>query len=643
MKDILDFNFAYRNLRDMKLPLQDKSFLILLTAAILVVLLEIASAFGYAIPSPYSIIIYSIFIIGIGYKIILGAFKALSKANFSSVSLLMLLAIIGAYYLGDYSEAACVMVLYVLGEELEDIGMDNSKSALEALVNKAPKQALLKSSNTLLAIDKVAVGEVVVVKAGDMIPLDGVIISGNSNIDEAAITGEPLAKSKKEGDEVYAGTLNKEGYIEIKTTKLSQDSTFSKILTLTFQANANKSERQKFIQRFAKFYTPSILVLALLTFLVPVFLFHKDVDSSLKMAISLLVISCPCALILSTPVAVYAAIGNASAKGAIIKGGKFVEALADIKAFALDKTRTVTFGKPVVTDVVLLNGTEHEELIACTAGAESLSEHPLAKAVVDRAFEEGYTPHAVTDYKTVSGKGATAKCLVCEDEVISAGTLDFIGEKETIREEERQIVSNLSKEGKSCIVVSFGKGVAGVLGLADEIKPDSAVAIHELRDLGVESIMLTGDSQSAANFVSKQVGITEAKGGLLPEGKSVEMDRLMKKYQFVGMVGDGINDAPSLAKSTVGIAMGAVGSDIAIETADIALMNDNLRLLPYLIRLGRKTVSQIKFNIFFAVLVKLLFIILALVGHPKLFFAIFADVGVTLIVVLLSLRIAKFK
>jgi len=397
----------------MKLPINDKKFLFLLLAITIVVALEVLSIIGIHIPMPYAPFVFAIFILGIGYNVLWNGLKAIFKLQFSNINLLMLIAVVGAFYLKEFPEAAVLVVLYVLGERLEDIGIENSKSALDELVSKAPKTAFVKSENTNVVIDKIAVGTIIQVKAGEMIPLDGKIISGETLVDEAAITGEPIAKDKRTGDNLFAGTLNKNGFIEMETTKLSIDTTFSKIIRLTFEATANKSETQKFIQQFAKYYTPVMLALSILLFVVPVFVLNLDFNHWLQQAITLLVIACPCALVISTPVAIYAAIGNASAKGALVKGGKYIEALASIKAIALDKTRTITFGNPIVSDIFPLNGTSREELLACTAGAEIFSEHPLAQAIVDASKKEGFEPHKTEGFKSIMGKGATAKCLVC--------------------------------------------------------------------------------------------------------------------------------------------------------------------------------------------------------------------------------------
>ncbi|CAM2958066.1 heavy metal translocating P-type ATPase [Flavobacterium frigoris] len=627
----------------MKLPIQDKKFILLLSAVTIVIILEILSIIGIHIPMPYGPFIFAVFIIGIGHAVLINGIKAIFKLKFSSINLLMTIAVVAAFYLGEYPEAAVVIVLYVLGERLEDIGLENSKSALDQLVNIAPKTAFVKSENKNVPVNKVAVGTIIQVKPGEMIPLDGKIVSGETTVDEAAITGEPMPKDKHPGDILFAGTLNKNGFVEMETTTLSIDTTFAKIIRLTFEAAASRSDTQKFIQRFSKFYTPTIIAMAVLVFAIPVFILNLDFDLWLKQAITLLVIACPCALVISTPVAIYAAIGNASAKGALVKGGKYIEAMAQIKAIALDKTRTITYGTPIVSDVFPLNGTSREELLSCTAGTELFSEHPLAQAIVTASKAEGFEPHKAEGFKSIMGKGAIARCLVCEDETVFVGKLDFIREYHEVTEEAEKIVEQLASEGKTSVVVSFGQGVAGIIGLTDAIKPDSITAIKQLQALNIELIMLTGDSEKAAHFVANTIGIKKVFGGLLPENKSDKMAALLKEYGNVAMVGDGINDAPALALSTVGIAMGAAGSDTAIETANIALMNDKLSLIPFLIRLSKKTLLRIKINTIGAIAVKVIFITLAFLGYSNLVFAIAADVGVTLVVILLSLNLMKFE
>ncbi len=626
----------------MSSPIKDKKFLLLLAAVFAVLVLEVLSLAGINIPEPYAPILFGAFIIGVGYEVLWHGLKALIRLNFSSISLLMLIAVIGAFYLKEYPEAAVVIVLYVLGERLEDIGLEKSKSALDKLIANSPKSAVLKETGQAVPIEQIPVGSIVQVKPHDMIPLDGIVVVGETAVDEATITGEPIPKDKHKGDAVFAGTMNMSGFLEIQTTRLSTDTTFAKIVELTFEAQAGKSESQKFIQRFAKYYTPCVIILAVLLFVIPVFALNQDLNKWLLQAITLLVISCPCALVISTPVAIYAALGNASSKGILVKGGKYIEAMAKVKALCLDKTRTITYGNPIVSDIIPLNGTGREELLACGAGAEVFSEHPLAQAIVDAARKEGFEPHAVEKYKSIAGKGATARCLVCEDETICIGKLSYIRESQPVTEEVERLVEQLSEQGKTSVVVSFGQGVAGIIGLNDEIKPDSAGAISELKAMGVEPIMLTGDSEAAAHYVASEVGISKVYGGLMPETKATHIKQALAEYGSVAMVGDGVNDAPALAQSTVGIAMGAVGSDTAIEVANVALMNDKLSLIPYLIRLSKATTATIRGNTIAAVLVKFIFVILAVMGHGNLLMAITADVGVTLVVIAVSLRLLRF-
>lgn len=618
----------------------DNKFIALILAVIAVVSLEILSIFKINIPMPYAPFIFGVLILTIGKKVLLEGLEALKNFNFASINLLMLIAVIGAFYLKEYLEAAVVIVLFVLSEKLEDIGIENSKSALNDLINKIPKIATLKSGEKV-AIENIAIGTIIQIRPGDLIPLDGKIISGETSVDESAITGEFIPKDKNIGDVLFAGTLNKNGFVEIMTTKLSNDTTFANIIRLTFDASEHKPEIQKFIQKFASYYTPFVITLSTAFFLVSI-LFGYDFNKSLETAITLLVISCPCALVISTPVAIYAAIGNASKRGIIIKGGKFIEALAKLKTIAFDKTRTITFGNPIVSDVIPFNGTTREELLTCASGAGVLSEHPLSQAMVNATKQDGFEPHAATEFKSITGKGVIAKCLVCADETIYLGKLSFIKEYQDTSHEVEELIAKLSSQGKTSIVVSFGNGISGIIALTDEIKENVIDVIQEIKALNIEPIMLTGDNKKVADYIASRVGITHVFSDLLPDGKSIKIQELLTRYQYVGMVGDGINDAPALALSTVGIAMGSAGSDTAIEIANIALMNDNLSLIPFVIRLSRATLQKIKINTVSAISVKLAFIILTVFGYSNLVFAIAADVGVTLIVIVSSLRLRRF-
>jgi len=634
---------------------QDTKFRWMLASVGLVGVFEFLSladidVFAYLVGDRYSrpvaAVFFAVIILAIGWRTLWSGLGALSKLNFKSINLLMTIAVVGAFYLGEYPEAAVVVVLFTLGETLEKFGIATSKSALQALVDRAPKMASIKGADGQISevpLAEINTGDILVLKPSDMIAMDAEVVLGSSSVDESTITGEPLPRDKHAGDLLFAGTLNLQGYLEAKVTKLANDSTLAKIIETTFAATKTKAETQKFIETFAGYYTPSIIFIAFLLVAVPTVLLGQPFDPWFEKAITILVIACPCALVISTPISIYAAIGNASARGALIKGGKYVEAIGQVKAVAMDKTRTLTYGKPKVTDVIPFGDTTREHLLACAAGIESYSEHPLAQAIVDAAREEKIEIHGVENFQAVMGKGAQADCVVCYDKHHCIGKLPFITEEHSVQEEVVATVGALQLEGKTSIVISSNGGVEGVIALTDELKPEGKQTVTELRDLGIETVMLTGDNKAPAEAVAALVGITEVKAEMLPEDKAEAIRELLKKYRSVAMVGDGVNDAPALALSNVGVAMGAAGSDTAIEAASIAILNDRLELIPYLVRLGRKTISTIRINTAAAVLTKLLFVILAILGLSGLALAIFADVGVTVLVILNSLRLLRFN
>ena len=630
---------------------QDRKFLWLVASVALVAVFEFLSLMGddYKLRRDIALPFFAALILAVGWKTLWNGVKALSKLNFRSINLLMTIAVVGAFYLGEYEEAAVVIVLFALGERLESFGIQSSKSALQALVDRTPKTALIRRENREreLKLEEINVGDVLIIKPSDMIALDAEITSGASSVDESTITGEPLPKDKHAGDKVFAGTLNMQGYLEARVTKTAKDTTLAKIIETTFAATKTKAETQKFIETFASYYTPAIIVIAALLVLVPTLVFGQPFNSWFEQAITILVIACPCALVISTPISIYAAIGNASSKGALVKGGKYIEAIGRVKAVAMDKTRTLTYGKPKVTDVLPFGETSREHLLACAAGIETYSEHPLAQAIVQAANSEKLEIHGVENFQAVMGKGAKADCVVCYDSHHCIGKLPFISEEHDVQREVVEKVGELQKLGKTSIVVSNHGGVEGIIALTDEIKAESKQAVAEIQNLGVEVVMMTGDNHAPAASVAKEVGIREVKAEMLPEHKADGVKELLAKYGATAMVGDGVNDAPALALSSVGIAMGAAGSDTAIEAASIAILNDRLELIPYLIRLGRKTIQTIRINTVAAVLTKLFFVVLAILGLTAyvggLAGAIFADVGVTVLVILNSLRLLNFK
>lgn len=624
---------------------QDNKFRWLTFSVALVAVFEISSLLGYRLPSYLGFPFFAIVILLVGWQTLFNGLKALSKLNFRSINLLMMIAVAGAFYLGEYEEAAVVIVLFALGERLESYGIQSSKSALQALVDKAPKTALVRQDGIekSLKLDEIKVGDVLIIKPSDMIALDAEVLKGASSVDESTITGEPLPADKHVRDKIFAGTLNMQGYLEAKVIKTAKDTTLAKIIETTFAATKAKAETQKFIEKFSAFYTPSIIIMAVLLVIIPMLFLGGEFEIWFREALTLLVIACPCALVISTPISIYGAIGNASSRGALVKGGKFIEAVGQLKAVAMDKTRTLTYGKPQVTDIIPFGEKSREHLLACAAGIESYSEHPLAEAIVAAAAAENISLHQVRNFQTVLGKGAKADCVVCYDKHHCIGKLPFITEEHHVQDEIVQKVEELQKNGKTSVVISSHDSVEGVIALTDEIKAESKAVVAELKSLGVKTIMLTGDNYSPAMSMAKEVGITEVKAEMLPENKAEAIKELLDKYGATAMVGDGVNDAPALALSSVGIAMGAAGSDTAIEAASIAILNDRLELIPYLIRLGRETIKTIKINTALAVLTKLIFIVLAILGVSSLAMAIFADVGVTVLVILNSLRLLNFK
>ncbi len=625
---------------------QDTKFRRLIGSVALVAVFELLSLAGWRLPKPIGFVLFAAIIIIIGHRTLLNGLRAIIKLNFKSINLLMVIAVVGAFYLGEYEEAAVVIVLFTLGERLEEFGIMQSKSALQALVERTPKSATVKDSESgtrEVPVDRVQLGEILIIKPSDMIALDAEIVSGSSSVDESTITGEPLPRDKHAGDKVFAGTLNMQGYMEARVTKTVKDTTLSKIIETTFQATKAKAETQKFIEKFSGYYTPAIIFTSLTLVLVPTLAFAQPFDKWFSEALTLLVIACPCALVISTPISIYSAIGNASSRGALVKGGKYIEALGQIKALALDKTRTLTYGRPVVTDVLPFGNHTREHLLACAAGIESYSEHPLAQSVVDAARSENVTLHNADNFEAVLGKGAKADCIVCFDKHHCIGKLKFITEEHSVQEEIVAQVEALQNAGKTSIIISSSSEVEGIIAVTDEIKPESKMAIALLHRLGVETVMLTGDNHAPAQAVAAQVGIQHVKAEMLPEDKASAIRELSARYGVVGMVGDGVNDAPALALSAVGISMGAAGSDTAIEASSVAILNDRLELIPFLIALGRRTIRTIRLNTATAVATKLLFVVLALAGASSLAMAIFADVGVTVLVILNSLRLLKFN
>lgn len=441
--------------------LKDPKFKRLGITLLLVIPFEFLSLFSIHLPRFIELPLFGAIIFFFGREVIINGIKSLFRLNFSNINLLMTVATFGALYLGELEEAVIIIILFAVSEALEEFGITRSQNALEELVQKTPKVALIKGQQEKTPIEQISIGDIVVVKPGDYIPLDGVVVEGESLVDESSITGEPLPKNKYKDELVFAGTLNSQGYLEIKVTKTAKDSTLAKIVDLTFASAERKSQAAKFIEKFAAYYTPTVLLVSLLLVVVPVFAFGQPFDKWFMQALTLLLIACPCALVISTPITIFSAIGNATKRGILIKGGQYLEEMGRIKAIAFDKTRTLTKGEPVVSDVIPFNGFSKEELLACVAGAEAFSEHPVAKSIVDSANQVAEDNHAYTNFKAILGKGISGECLVCIDKHHCIGTLQFVMEEHKVDQRVVDTVERFEKEGKTAIVISDAKRLKG--------------------------------------------------------------------------------------------------------------------------------------------------------------------------------------
>lgn len=577
-----------------------------------------------------------------GYSLFIKGLKNLSRLKFD-MNTLMTIAIIGAAIIGEWGEGATVVILFAISEALERYSMDKARQSIESLMDIAPKEALIRRGNEemMIHVDDIQVGDVMIVKPGQKLAMDGTVLKGTSTLNQAAITGESVPVTKTIDDEVFAGTLNEEGLLEVKVTKRVEDTTLSKIIHLVEEAQAERAPSQAFVDKFAKYYTPAIVILAFLIAVIPP-LFGGDWSDWIYQGLAVLVVGCPCALVVSTPVAVVTAIGNAAKNGVLIKGGIHLEEAGHLKAIAFDKTGTLTKGIPVVTDIVTYGGNENE-LLTVTAAIEKGSQHPLASAIIRKAEENGMNINnlSVEEFQSITGKGVKAKV---NNEMYYVGSPNLFEElHSTIERSIKENIARMQTEGKTVMVLGTEKEILSLIAVADEMRETSKEVINKLNHIGIETVMLTGDNERTAKAIGKQVGVSDIQADLLPEDKLDFIKRLREKHQSVAMVGDGVNDAPALAAASVGVAMGGAGTDTALETADIALMSDDLSKLPYTIKLSRKALSIIKQNITFSLAIKLLALVLVVPGWLTLWIAIFADMGATLLVTLNSLRLLRVK
>lgn len=583
-----------------------------------------------------------------GLAIVLGGYEVAGKAWRAvrsltlNINFLMTVAVIGAVALGEWTEGAVVIFLFALAEMIEAASLDRARNALRKLMELTPEIAVvLRNGNWVeVPVGEVKRGERVRVRPGERLPLDGAVIEGHGGVDQSPVTGESMPVEKGPGDLLFAGTINGRGTFDFEVTREASESTVSRIVQLIERASINRARAERFVDRFARYYTPTIFLLAVVVALGGAAVFGGSMIVWVERALVLLVIGCPCALVLSTPVTVVSGLAAAARRGILIKGGAYLELGASLKGIALDKTGTLTEGRPRITDVLPLDGYDADHLLHLAAAVEARSEHPVASAIVAehelRHVNEPEVP--ITAFVSLTGRGV---CAIVEGETVYVGNHVLAHDLDVCTPQTEQLLERLESEGKTTVLVIGGERVLGVLGIADEVRESSVRAVEQLHSLGLRTAMLTGDNARTAERIARSVGIDDVRAELLPEGKIDALGELQKHYGSMGMVGDGVNDAPALAGAEIGFAMGAAGTDIALETADVALMEDNLLKLPEFIRLSRRTIRVLWQNIAIALGIKLAFFILALLGHATLWMAVFADMGASLIVVANGLRLLR--
>ena len=563
------------------------------------------------------------------------------RAAALDINVLMLVAVAGAAILGEWGEAASVVFLFALAQLLEARAMDRARGAIRGLMELAPAEAVVRRNGVTatIPVDTVLIGDIVVVRPGEKIPLDGQVAGGQSHVNQAPVTGESLPIEKQAGDDVFAGTINGRGALDVRVTRLRRDSTLARIIHLVERAQAQRAPTQSFVDRFARIYTPIVLTLALFVAFVPPLAFGSAWSDWTYRALVLLVISCPCALVISTPVSIVSALAAAARKGVLIKGGARLERLAAVKCVAFDKTGTLTKGHVRVESVVPLDGIPPSEVIRLAASLESHSEHPIGRAILRRAEEWGLEPMAPTGFQAIPGRGAEG--WVDESHVV-VGSHRLFEERGMCNPRAEQILGELEKQGSSTVMVAAAGRPVGVIGVADEPRETARGVVEMLRAQGIEHIaLLTGDYEAPAGALARSLGLDTYRASLLPEDKVAAVNELRSRFGTLAMVGDGVNDAPALASADVGIAMGAAGTDAALETADVALMSDELIKIPYAIRLSRATARNIRVNIAFSLTLKAAFLAMALAGTASLWAAVVADTGASLIVIANALRLLR--
>lgn len=559
------------------------------------------------------------------------------------MNLLMTIAAIGAAAIGDWFEAAMVMFLFSLGNALEARSVERTRRSIRSLIDAFPASARVKKDGgeIMVSMSDLAVGDVFIVLPGEKVPTDGLVVSGSTAVDQSPITGESAPVEKSAGDEVFAGSVNRHGSIDVRATAASEDNSLAKIIHLVEEAQAEKAPSQRFSESFGRYYTPAVLVAALLVAAVPSIFFGSPFQQMLYIALTLIVVSCPCALVISTPVAVVSAIGNAARNGVLIKGGSFLEAMGGVRAVAFDKTGTLTDGVLSVAEVFASEGFDADRVLKAAACVECRSEHPLAKAIVAEARRRGLAIDEPSGFLSSAGMGAEADAGGRKYAVGNARMMENMG---IYISGHADVLETLSGQGRTSVIVAEDGAVAGIIALRDGVREGAGESVCMLKRAGLDVIMMTGDSEGAAHSAAGELGIGEVYSQLLPEGKVEVVRALKERYgDRLCVVGDGVNDAPALAMSTVGVAMGAAGSDAAIESADIALMSGDLRRLPFLIGLSRSARRTIIVNIGFSLAVILFLVVSALAGAIRLSAGVFGHEGSALLVIANGMRLLKYS
>ena len=597
------------------------------------------------LPQPWPQVAYVVAYLAGGFY---GVRKGLAELRHGiiNIDLLMVLAAIGAAIIGDWREGAILLFLFSLSNTLQDYALGRSRRAIESLIKLRPEEALVRRGELemLIKVENLRLGDVVIVKPGERLPIDGVVARGQSSVDQSTITGESVPVDVAPGSPVFEGTLNQSGALDIEVTRLPSESTLARIIQLVENAQEQKAPTQRFLDEFEQKYALGVIIVTALAIVVPVFVFNQPFEATFYRAMTLLVVASPCALIISVPAAILSAIANAARRGILFKGGAHLENMAAVKAIAFDKTGTLTRGKPVVTDVIPLGCCSETELLALAASVESRSEHPVAQAMVNAARQQGLSFAPCEDLQAISGRGACA--TAADGRVYLIGNKELFDGKLELGDDVLAQLDALEMQGRTAMLLAEqteeGVTLFGLIAVADEIRPEARDALQALRAKGVEHIiMLTGDNERVARAIAEQAGVDEFRASLLPEEKVIAVRELQKTYGSVGMVGDGVNDAPALALADVGIAMGAAGTDVALEVADVVLMSDDLEKLAYVRDLSRRANRIIWENITFALgVIVVLVTANFLVGVP-LPLGVVAHEGSTLIVVFNGLRLLR--